>query len=480
MKWGLGAGLAGVVALVLLGGPWLAGRQLEARLNAWSAQAFADSENLYVALYRPALNLKVARGWFHSQIEGSFSYVLPINQRPGIPEDEARVTLPVAMRAQHGPVFWSPRPGLGLARIAHAPIALADHLDVSAQDKPLLAPLRLEGMTTLGFGGAIASRWKSAAAEIALSDAAVSWKGFQARLDWPLDMSRVRAAFAVPGLEVRSEDKHWIRLDALTGDMDLTAAGPHLWLGDAALSLASLSARLKDDKEFSLEGLALSGDARLMGDGATFASRFRYALAALRLGEARFSDIILAGSAEGIDKAAYEDYLGLIAAAAKPSFSGDRAIDSRALMESYGKAFGEVGRRFLAAGPHLVIDPFGLSTPQGRSEAKLAIGIRYDGPVDEERLPAIARAIDAEATVDMTQVHAMALARIAAERKLRRQGEALAPVEIDAAANALLNELRDKDLIQPGNGRYLSQWSLREGVLKVNGQTRADLMRIQP
>ena len=250
-----------VMAVLLVGAPWVIGNVAEDRVDRGLA-AFVEA-----APWLGVVESQYTRGWFRSEQEVTFE-VLGGAMRPfGAP---SRFT--VHNEILHGPVLGLT--GLGLARVNSRlvidPRTRAQLVGHFGTDEPLRVSSRV------GFFGGGTTTLSSDAREVTLDDGGtLSWDDLEIDIGYSRNFDSIDVQGDWPRFEARNPRlKSFLRLEDLVLDVSSERVKGHLYQTDGEFSIDDLTMASDGVAPTKLEDLKLELDTRDDGDFTSIATRF--------------------------------------------------------------------------------------------------------------------------------------------------------------------------------------------------------------
>jgi uncharacterized protein YdgA (DUF945 family) len=348
-----------VMALLLVGAPWVIGNVAEDRINR-GLDALVEA-----APYLGIVERKYAQGWFRSEQEVTFE-VLGGGARPfHVPQ---RFT--VHNEILHGPVLGLS--GFGLARVN-------SRLELDPQTRHELAedvgseePLHVS--TRVGFFGGGTTTISSEAREFRVANGGtISWDDLEIDVSYSGNFDSIGIKGDWPRVEAHNpKTKSNLKLDNLVFDASSERVKGHLYQTDAELSIDDLLIEGMDLPQTTLEDLQFVIDSEDDGDFMSIATR---------LGSGRIAGGLVQPTGVGFT-ATHVDFT------VRRLHTDTLASISNAIAESYQRpavaaVLPDEMLALLKHDPELLIDRVGFETRDGAAYLKGAIRLKG---VDEKDL----------------------------------------------------------------------------------------------
>lgn len=275
--------------------------------------------------------------------------------------EPVRVT--ILNKVQHGPL-----PGFrsfGLARIETS-LSLSEEMrakvaEVLGDKDPLLVT------TVHGFTGAGSSTLTSPAFDIETDGKKLSWKGFEGTFSYGRNINSFECDMRAPGMDLTDQNGVHMQMGEIAFDCDLERAFDDLYLGTAALTLASLHRSAAGaEKPMKIEQIRYAVDTRKNGDYVDMG-------VAVGMGTMEVEDIAVTdvhydfalNHVHGPTYAAMQRKLqDVTATGALGDPTGSLAVMG---------VFGEFLPQILEHSPQLVIDRIGFAMPEGEAGLKATL-----------------------------------------------------------------------------------------------------------
>ncbi|HKJ71607.1 MAG TPA: DUF945 family protein [Gammaproteobacteria bacterium] len=453
----IAAAAAGLIALVLVGGPAASGWYTDGRL-----QAELDK----LSRMSPAWQLEVQR-----LDRGLFSSRAIVSQRLNAAAGTPRFGLQWQVVLHHGPF-----PGnLNLVRAVATPklpgagSQVADSLFKGEPPIQAIFRIDLAGGRHLGL--------HSPAIDTP-GPAPFAWKGLEAHAELADGGEHVRFRVEMPAVKAGMGPNR-LSLLGLSGEGEVRRARPFVWLGHSTASLDSFRIRAMDPDtgirtDFDIAGLDLETQSAL--EDGLLASRTEWSVASLFSNDTPYHELHASWRIRRVDPEVIQR-LNELALDMEPAQAGaDPALRLQGLMAKLPV------RRFLAAKPELVLKDLSAGTGDGKLEGRGRLHFKPapgDGPVNPAALPRFARA---ELHMDMPEAVFHRIIRLFsrkhAERIITRSAR-LEREDLDWMADTLakrrVQELREAGVVSASGGRITSEarWDGRR--VTINGHPLSDV-----
>ena len=250
----------GVMAVLLVGAPWVIGNVAEARVDR-GLDALVEA-----APYLGIVERKYTRGWFRSEQEVTFEVLGDLVRPFGAP---SRFT--VRNEILHGPVLGLS--GLGLARVNSKlvldPATRAGLVKTVGTDEPLRVSTRV------GFLGGGNTSITAEARELKLDDGGtISWDDLDIDIGYSAKFDSLDVKGDWPRFEARNPRlKSFLRMEDLVLDMSSERVKGHLYRTDGDFSIDDLTFASDGVAPTTLKGIAFVVDTRDDGDFTSVATR---------------------------------------------------------------------------------------------------------------------------------------------------------------------------------------------------------------
>lgn len=250
-----------VMALLLVGAPWVIGNVAEDRINR-GLDALVEA-----APYLGIVERKYTQGWFRSEQEVTFEVLAGATRPFAVPQ---RFT--VRDEILHGPVLGLS--GFGLARVNSS-------LDLDPQTRHELAELfgsedPLNVSTRVGFFGGGTTTISSEARDIRVANGGtLSWDDLEIDVSYSGNFDSIGIKGDWPRFEGHNpKTKSHLKLDDLVFDASSERVKGHLYQTDAELSIDGLSIEGADLPPTTLKDMQFVVDSEDDGDFMSVATRF--------------------------------------------------------------------------------------------------------------------------------------------------------------------------------------------------------------
>jgi uncharacterized protein YdgA (DUF945 family) len=217
-----------VMAVLLVGAPWVIGNVAEERVNR-SLDALVEA-----APYLGIVERKYTQGWFRSEQEVTFEVLGGVTRALGA---SSRFT--VRNEILHGPVLGLS--GFGLARV-NSSLVVDPQLRRQIGEHFGAAP-PLEVSTRVGFLGGGTTSISSDAREIRNEEGVtLSWDDLDVDVSWSGEFDALEVKGAWPRFEARNpQSKSSLRLQDLALDVDSERVSGHLYATDGDFSIGEVT-----------------------------------------------------------------------------------------------------------------------------------------------------------------------------------------------------------------------------------------------
>ena len=430
----LAAGVAGLLALVLLAGPLA--------LGAHAQRAYQDAlaATLEAIPAGWVIFEHYDRGWFSSSAQAELAF-------QGGPQAPIPLHLRLDSRVHHGPWHW--------LSASWPPVLtrVETRVEVAGDPSPL-PPLAV--VTDIALDGSAQARLHLPA------DDRAGRQGAYRLVNGPLEGSvsvaaegrRISVDLHLAALELRAPRGSIAGLTDLALRADLHPLGRGLYGGSAGVTLGSGALGMAgnasgvDDLSLTLSQAGEDGRADL---------RMDLSAAGLALRGHPYRDINLGLRADGLDTVALAD----LAAGLKAMTSG--AV-SEAMRGMVGAALlAQVLPRLAAAGPRLALDALQIGTPEGPVEASLSLGLA--SPTDGR----------ADTGADIDDPAVMILGRLTGEGAIALPRQTVldwlaeTPRPREQGPGERIGQWLAGGWVSEQGGRIASDFRLADGLLTVNG-----------
>jgi uncharacterized protein YdgA (DUF945 family) len=249
-----------VMALLLVGAPWVIGNVAEDHVNR------GLDELVQAAPYLGIVERKYTQGWFRSEQEVTFEVLGAVTRPFG---SSTRFT--VRNEILHGPVLGTS--GLGLARVNSTLVLDAKTRHEIAEHFGSDAPLEVS--TRVGFLGGGTTTISSEGREMRLPDGGtVSWDDLDVDVSWSRDFDSIGVKGDWPRFEARNPRlKSFVRLEDAVLDLSSERVKGHLYQTDGEFSLDDLTIGSDGVAPTTMKNLELVVDSADDGDFTSVATR---------------------------------------------------------------------------------------------------------------------------------------------------------------------------------------------------------------
>jgi len=415
-----------VMAVLLVGAPWVIGNVAEERVNR-SLDALVEA-----APYLGIVERKYTQGWFRSEQEVTFEVLGGVTRAFGA---SSRFT--VRNEILHGPVLGFS--GLGIARVNTKLVLDPEIRRAIAERFGTEDPIEVS--TRIGFLGGGGTTISSEARHLTFGHywASTGWDDLVIDVTWSPDFDSIVVKGDWPHYDV-GNPREWgyVRVEGAVLDVDSERVKGHLYQTDAELSLDEVGMDLDSRAELSAKKVQFVVDSTDDGDFMGVATRF--GTGTISGGELSARNVAFTGThCDFTLRRLHIDTLVRMSNAVAESY---RRPGSVSMLDDDILAL-------LGHGPELIIDRIGFETKDGAAYLKGAIRLKGVNPKDLKMgsLSLIQR-IDADL-------------RFEAHQKVI---ESL-PGGRDAMVGAV-----DGGLAELTGGHVVSHVEFRDGDLKINGK----------
>ncbi|HEB97814.1 MAG TPA: DUF945 domain-containing protein [Sedimenticola thiotaurini] len=430
-----------VIALLLIAAvlvvPGVVGYQAEQRYRALVGQIDASGLEVVEDDYR--------RGWFGADAVTRIR--LPLSAG-GATDTETRQELVLRSRISHGPLTAQ---GVALAEI---------DTDLESGGTSLSARSGSTIRTMIAIDGTGHTRIRVPEQEIeqGAGDPTLRFLGLEGEIDFDLDREKGDFRFRSPGILVQQEGRTLVQLDRLELDSRTWRGVSGLMLGAGRLTIDRIGMDAPDlPGRVELRGLSVTGESGEQGGAGELVSvALEYRLAGLDYGKRHYSDGVLRMAASRL----YAPVLLRIQQTTE-QMQQRRMSEAEVGMAMMGLLTGQLPD-LLRQDPKLVLEPIGLTTPEGVVKAGLSlqsVGLRVADLQDQARL--LAR-LEGRASLRLPET---------LFREMLQQQNLLALQEQQAATGAESAET-DREGLQ-GQARQMAQQQLQQwldqGLLQRDG-----------
>ena len=443
-----------LLAGAALGLPWFLGG--EARAIYQDAIADAPAHGLRV------LDNRYERGWFSSHVLTEL-VVEPVQGQTGPTGD---IQLRIASRFAHGP--WS----LASPRLTPAASVVETRAEIRIPGFEL-PPLFLTTVIELDGSGVTRLRLPAVDRTGTRGLTRVQLDEAHGEVRFEPGFSTSDAWFDLPALTVDSEQGAQLRLRGLRGKHAGSRWLGGLFVGEGGLTLEALAVR-GPAGEIEVEGLSLDLKSSVP-DGKLLDMHLEYRFDALRGMGADYTDARLALSLErlpGEEILALQQAMGEVTADAAAGSMAGLAV--AAVLASHLP-------ELLAQDPRLGLDSLEVTTPEGRIEANLWLGVKGLTREAMERPGAWLGHLVGAGELGMPRTSLLRLMeqwqRSQALDVLRQrdpEAQQIPPEfesQIQAAAREQVTDLVHAGWVSERSGRVLTSLELADSLITVNGKT---------
>ncbi len=363
----------------------------------------------------------------------------------------------VLHKVQHGPL-----PGfraLGLARI-ESTLEMSD--EVRAVITKVIGdqePIRVTSL--IGFTGAGSSTINSPAFEYQDEGEKLSWQGFEGTFDYGRNIDSLECDAKAPGLKVTSAIGLIAELGEISFECDLERAFDSLYIGTAAVKIASLR-HTSAAESMRVEHISYVTNARKDGDYVDMA--FDFGMSNLELEGFAMDDLRYDLSLNHMHGPTYAAMQRAMEEAVASSIANP--ADAANVLA----VFSEYLPRFLEHSPQLVINRIGFSMPQG--EAGLKGTIQFKDLAQDDFAAGIGMALLAklDASVDLWLSEGLLTSEWTGTAMNAEASDGPSTAEKIAMMQMQVAQLEQQGYIGRNGDRLESRIEFKNGALTANGQ----------
>lgn len=363
----------------------------------------------------------------------------------------------VLHKVQHGPL-----PGfraLGLARIEST-------LELSEEARAVIAkvigdqePIRVT--TLIGFTGSGSSTIKSPAFDYQDESEKLSWQGFEGTFDFGRNIDSLECDAKAPGMKVTSASGLIAELGEISFDCDLERAFDSLYVGTAAVKIASLR---HTSAEESMRVGQISYVTNARKDGDFVDTTLDFGMSNLELEGFAMDDLRYDLSLNHMHGPTYAAMQRAMEEAVASSIA-DPAAATNVLA-----VFSEYLPKFLEHSPQLVINRIGFSMPQG--EAGLKGTIQFKDLTQDDFAAGIGMALLAklDASLDLWLSEGLLTSEWTGTAMNAEASDGPSTAEKIAMMQMQVAQLEQQGYIGRNGDRLESRIEFKNGALTANGQ----------
>lgn len=280
-----------VVAVLLLGAPYLMGMMAQKQVNKMVTKV--NQEN-------PSVKLNITsyeRGW-----TSSVAHIEMVPALPQLRKAAGDFKLKLKEKISHGPVIFSDTgPKLGMAYIK-SKLSLSPEMEKDLNDffKDQSKKPKIISRWLIGLTGNTVHKAKIPAFDFKLKEKAAefSWKGLvtSAKISSNIDAITGRTEFGGFSLSLRGFD---LQVANITVDLDTHEAIPGLWVGDVVFALPRLSVKMLGKDRLLLTDLKMATNTSLQGE--LFAGNLAASMGRLQVDSMSYGPMIFALSMKNFD-----------------------------------------------------------------------------------------------------------------------------------------------------------------------------------
>lgn len=305
------------------------------------------------------------------------------------------------------------------------------------------------------------------------------WKGMQSSTDISSSIQKVAGNFVINGLLVSKNDSKLI-LDKVTTEYNLHETPNGIYLGSANFALPSLQVKVKDQKTFEVDDLALNSDSDI--DNNLFSTHFNASLSNLFINNKNYGPATLEISLRNLDA----EVLAKINQQANAMQNGTEAERQQAILTLLPQL-----PKLFAKGAEFEISQLKVKLPQGDLEGSLMLALpkgestnpfdilqKLHGTAKLSVPVAVVKSV-MQQSIMMQQANAEPAAEAAASEPAVTAGTEQPAQPVATANNEQMAALQtDKQLasleqagiIKVQGTNYEVELSLEQGKLMVNGK----------
>jgi uncharacterized protein YdgA (DUF945 family) len=374
-KKGMTAGLIVAGGMVMLGGAWYTGTQLESVLQ----QQISEANGRFAEQW-PDLNIQLELTEFHRGVLSSDA-VYAVHIYDG---QSQTISYSASSEIEHGPFPLSRLRSLQLKPVMALVHGELDPNDVTERLFPQHAGAPVTTTTTLGYDGSISGRSRLAATEIETESLRVRFSGLD--LTFSRDGAGKQLSFEGRSDQLQivgttGADPVTLSFSDMVYSSDKARHHSGLFLGDSRLGIDQIDVHMPGSRHFLVADIVQTD--RLYDEAGMIAGSTHYNQGPLSLNGEELGSLSTRWTYSNLDPHALQALSELWL----NSFTGAGADPIEALTRTDAAL-----TALLAARPHISLDSLELSTANGKSELSLAVDLSL--PASEE-LPSIDRAGEA-------------------------------------------------------------------------------------